>query len=47
MAVTSMMAAYTVGTICQPAAAMMPGATSLVSDEPALPAPNTPIAMPC
>jgi hypothetical protein len=36
------------GTICQaPVAAMISGAINLVSDDPALPAPKMPIAVPC
>ena len=46
MAVTSMSTAYTFGTIAQPKATTMVGATSLVTAAPVLPAPKMPIARP-
>jgi len=46
IAVISIAAAYTCGTICQPNITTSVGATNLVTAAPELPAPNTPIAKP-
>ena len=46
MSVTSMITAYTLGTMVQPKATTNAGATNLFTAAPELPAPNTPMAMP-